>query len=141
MGVNMFNNRLTYKYYNLSDKDMLVIYNYDTTRTILYEDLSALLVYNILSSNEKENQILLTQNDISHLEYDDFLNECRLLLSANEITDNESEIIIRDEKTNIGVETEFYNHGLLYNTHIDVTPQCNFRCIHCYYTWAHTVGR
>lgn len=115
---------------------MLVIYNYITRATLFYEDISAMLLYNILSKHEEENKNLLKQYEIEDLEYKHFISECHTLLSAEKSSTYVSTPLLKEDNV-FNSETKLYNtiyeNDILFGMHIDITPHCNFRCIHCYH--------
>lgn len=128
----MFKNKITYRYYE--QHELLVIYNYFTRATLYYESISATLLHNIISGNEASNQGLLKKYNITNDDYNAFMDECHSLLSATsklKINDNPTSSKYLDNEQ--AIASMIYEHGIMFGMHIDITPKCNFRCIHCYH--------
>lgn len=128
----MFKNRITYKYYE--NIELLVVYNYFTRATLYYENVSAKLLYNILSKNEKNNSRILETNHLSDDDYKSYIDECVSLLSATSRQINYRNIQKpKYNSENENIASLLYESGIMFGIHIDITPKCNFRCVHCYH--------
>lgn len=133
----MYKNKITYKIYQKNGATMLVIYNYKTKATLLYEDISAVLLYNYLKNNEEINKDLLKNYEINISEYDSFIRECNYLIS-NDTVEYDKDIPVKikvndDHDKNVILHNKMYDAGILFHFHFDITSNCNFRCIHCYH--------
>lgn len=130
--------KVLYRKYVCTDCILMIVYNLNNHVSAILDDLSANL-FEALAAGSRENvDNLITSNDLTSEDISSFVEDLVKagILNRDNYDDNLSGQE-RNYEENISEFEDFYRkiyeNGYLFSVHIDVTNQCNLRCIHCYH--------
>lgn len=126
-------NNIAFKFYRTKKNNILIVHSFKNGQILFYDDISAKLLHNLLLNDSKTLSKLLSENNISVIDWNEFVDDFHLQIEqeahqyetiSNEFNHSEKEVY-----------EELYQAGFLYSFHLDLTKKCNFRCNHCYHTF------
>ena len=130
--------KVLYRKYVCSDCTLMIVYNLNNHVSAILDDLSAAL-FEALAVGSRENVYnLITANDLTYEDISSFIED---LVEAGILHSEAASAKVSGQEfhgeENISEFENFYRkiyeNGYLFSVHIDVTNQCNLRCIHCYH--------
>ena len=130
--------KVIYRKYVCDDCTLMIVYNLNNHVSAILDDLSAVL-FEELAVNTRENiEKIMAINSLTPEDISDFIDDLIKSGVLNSEADNDKlSGQERNDEENIAEFENFYNkiyeNGYLFSIHIDVTNQCNLRCIHCYH--------
>ena len=132
--------KVVWRRYTLKDEVYVVIYNLNHHRIAILDDVSALIFASLADDEQDGLRRLMIENDLSEQDIAEFIKD---LIDNAILNDSASEGMPHiggdksheDEDRSVleDLHKKLYSNSYLYSVHIDVTNQCNMRCIHCYH--------
>ena len=130
--------KVVYRKYVCNDCTLMIVYNLNNHVSAILDDLSAELFEALATDARESIDDMITANDLTYEDISSFIDDLVKAGILNCETDNENlSGQERNYEENISEFEDFYRkiyeNGYLFSIHIDVTNQCNLRCIHCYH--------
>jgi radical SAM protein with 4Fe4S-binding SPASM domain len=119
----------------------MIIVNIHNQTTAFLEDISAVTFQTLAKKTKKEIKEFAVENQFTDTEVEEFIADLYQngIIGKNENKDNKDTGDIRDNQDKediIAFEKEIYSYGYLFGVHIDITYDCNMRCMHCYHPFS-----